>query len=185
MWASSPRRRAAVLAAPLAILLAGCGGDDGGDGSIPQDTSDEMVSLVDEIRTATDNEECDTAKSSTTDLMNEVRTLDRGKTQDTLVEMVEQLDRNLDDECTETGTTDEEVKPKPEEETEPIETTTTTAVEPTTTTTPETTVPEEEEETTPEQPPEEGGGGSHGPPVTPPGQSGGGPPAGGVEAEER
>ena len=184
MSASRTLRGLPGLAVPLVILLAGCGGG-GGDGSIPQDTGDEMVSLVDQIRTATDNEECDTAKSTTTELMNEVRTLDGGETQDTLVEMVESLDRNLDDECTETGTTDEEVKPKPEE-TEPIETTT-TAVEPTTTT-PTTTVPEEEEEPqVPEapHPPDEGGGNSQSPPATPPGQSGGGPPAGGVEAEER
>ena len=171
-----------ALGGTLVIALAGCGG--GGDGSIPQDTGDEMASLVDEIRTATDDADCDTAQTLTTDLRNEADTLEGGETKTTLIEMVENLDRNLDEECTDRGTSDEEVDPKPEEDPEPVEPTTTTAVP--TTTTPTTTVPEEEEPEVPEQPPGEGGGNSQGPPATPPGQEGGGvSQGGGVEAEQR
>jgi hypothetical protein len=176
------RPRLLAAAGALAILVAGCGGE-GGDGSIPQDTGDEMVAMVEEIRTATDEQDCDTAQTVTTDLRNEADTLEGGETKTALIEMIENLDRNLDEECTERGTSDEEVDPKPEEEEEttPIAPTTTTTAVPTTTTT--TPVPEEEEEPeTPEQPPGEG----QGPPATPPGQSGGsGAPDGGIGAEER
>jgi hypothetical protein len=188
MWASERRRALISCTGALVIALAAAGcGEEGGDGEIPKDTSDEMLSLVGEIEQATADEECETAESSTTSLMQEVQTLPGGQTKSTLVEMVENLDRNLENECTETGTTDEDVETKPET-TDTVETET-TPVAPTTSTTTTTSVPEEDDTDEPappeEQPPGNGGGGSQnqGPPAVPPGQSGTGD--GGIGAEDR
>jgi hypothetical protein len=175
-----PGARAIILvAATIAALFAisGCGGGDDGVTEIPPDAADQMLATTQQIQEASDAENCDEAQSATTDLRGQVDDLEEGKTKQSLSAMVTRLDQNLDNECADTGTTDE--APEPEEEpttSVPVEPSTTTSTTETTTSVPEETEP-------PEQPPGEGGG-SNGPPQTPPGQDGGGPPTGGLEGDE-
>ncbi len=163
-----------------AVFVAGCGSDDGGAG-IPADQADEMKSLAAEIDAATAAQECDVAQASTTELRASVEALP-GETDPEIVDalnaMVTRIDDQLEEECTDTGTSDETSTT----ETETTEVAPTTSVPEETTTTTTTTPPEEEEPETPEQPPGEGGG-PNGPPATPPGQ-GGAPPSGGIEEDE-
>lgn len=172
------RGRAILAAAMIAALVAisGCGGGEGG--GIPQDSADSMLAITGEIEEANANGECDTAQSKTTELRNVVAELEGGETKQALGAMVTRLDENIDVECGEEGTTDDEVEPEQEPEPEvPVEPAPVPEEEPTE----PAPVPEEEEEPAPpEQPPGEGGG-PQGPPETPPGQSGGGPPTGGLE----
>lgn len=169
-------RRRAILAVALAAALgalAGCGGS-GGDGGIPPESADTMLAIADEIQAANDEGDCETAQRATTELRNEVDELGGGETKEALDAMVTRLDENIDEECAESGTTDEA---EPETTTSvPVEPTTTTPTTTTTTTAP----PEDEEPETPEQPQGEGGG-PNGPPQNPPGGGGGAPPTGGLE----
>jgi hypothetical protein len=159
------------------VAISGCGSGVG-DGGIPSDTAESMLSLTQRIDDANANGDCDTAAEATTELRNQVDGLGAGETKEALGAMVTQLDENLDADCAPEGPTGE-ADAKPEEETTtsvPVEPETTV---PTTTTT-ETTEPPPEEEPPPEQPPNEGGG-PNGPPQTAPGQGGGTPPTGGIE----
>jgi len=168
--------------AVLAATLVGCGGDDGGE-KIPDDTAQEMLAKISTIGSATTQEDCDLAQSSTTELSHDVEELPGDvdpSIEEALTEMVSSVDEQLDDECPPTGTTDETTTT---EETS-VPTTTAPPTTTTTTTTEEEPPEEEEETTTPEQPPGEGGGGQ-GPKPTPPGQDDGGPPTGGLEEERR
>ena len=170
-----------VVALALAAVAAGCGGDDSG-AQIPQENADQMLATAQEIEQASSSQECDTAKSGTTDLRGQVDELEGdvdGEIYDALSQMVSRLDEQLDSECAETGTSE----PETTETTETVapEPTTTTPTETTTTTTEPAPEEEEEEAPAPEPPGQGGGGGGQGPSPTPPGQSGGAPPTGGTE----
>jgi hypothetical protein len=176
---SGVRARAIFAAAVIAalVVLPGCGGS-GGEGGIPQEVADQMLATAQEIETANEDGDCQTAQASTTELRNQAAEVEVAETKRALDAMITRLDENIDADCTESGTTDTEEKPEPEEETTepaPVEPTTTTTTTPTETVPPE----EEEEPSVPEQPPSEGGG-PNGPPQTPPGQSGGNPGGGGT-----
>ena len=168
-------RGRAILAVALAGALAGCGGDSGG-GDIPQDTADTMLARAGEIEAANEEGDCEAAQQSTTELRNEVATLDNGETRRALDAMVTRLDENLDADCVPEGTS-----PDPEAE-EPVEE---VPVEPAPVPEEEEPAPEEEEpspeeeESAPEQPPGEGGGPNG--PGPPNGAGGGAPPTGGVD----
>jgi len=169
---------AAAISAGL-LAIAGCGGDSGG-GDIPQDTADSMLAQADEIRSANEAGDCEAAQTSTTELRNEVATLDGGETKQALDAMVTRLDENLDADCVEEGTSPDPETEEPVEEEAPVEP---APVPEETAPTEEETEPapeEEEEPAPPEQPAGEGGG----PDGPAPGGSGGGgtaPPTGGVD----
>jgi hypothetical protein len=63
------RTRIALLAAVFAIAISGCGGSDGGDGSIPMENSDTLLNLLAHLKEQISNNECtlavDTAKDVT------------------------------------------------------------------------------------------------------------------------
>jgi hypothetical protein len=176
-----------AMALTACAAIAGCGGDDGGP-EIPREDADAMLATVSEIEAASASQECDEAQAGTTNLREQVDSLDGeidGEIHDALSQMVSRLDEELGAECAETGPTG------PEETTETTEPTETVAPTTTTTTT-----------TTDEEPPpgegdddggEEGEDGDGGPPVQPPGEGGeppgqvpegppgGGAPSGGIE----
>jgi hypothetical protein len=181
------RKRISLLSCASALAIAGCGS---GDGTIPQDKSDQLLNLLTATEGAITEGECERAQGFAQEFIAEVGDLPP-EVDPEVAEELTTAAGNLDQlagepgECTETGAsgaTGETTTTTEETTTEEPETTTTTTEETTTdeTTTeePEEEEPEEEPEPTPEPQPEPepqpGGGG---------GASDGGlePPSGGVE----
>ncbi len=190
------RTRISLLACLFALVLAGCGSDGG---TIPENQSSDLLSLLDNVQSNAQSGDCDTASGFAQEFANRVDELPSdvdADVRDELDKAANNLDQLASDsnQCNapEAGATGEGgFEPTTESSSTVEETTsTTTTEEPETTTTTTTT----DEETPTQQPSDNQGQGGSGttPPVTPPssdqGQqgegSGGGtaPPSGGVGA---
>ena len=175
------RLRTTLLACALAATAAGCGS---GDGTIPQDDSDNLLRTLDGIESSLESGDCELITQQVNDFVNQVNALpeevdpevEKGLTQGAaqLIELSEQPDQCEDvsgasgpteTEATSTTATDTETDTDTDTDTETDESTTSS----TTTTTTDT-----ETEEPPEDDVDQGGG-----QVEPPPGQGGGNPGGG------
>jgi hypothetical protein len=181
------RLRTIVLACALATALAGCG--SGGDGTIPKQDADNLVSLLDGIESDLAAHDCDLIPQHVNAFAEQVNSLppevddevQKGLIQgaDRLVELSKQPEQcqDVSGASGATSTTEETTTTT----TEPEETTTTTEPEETTTTT-----TQPEEESPPANGGNEQGGNGNGPPLEVPGEGnpgggrGGGSDSGGL-----
>jgi hypothetical protein len=140
-----------VIAALALAGLAGCGGGDEEGGTIPPENAESMLSQLDGVRSAIDEENCTTAKTDTSQFVEAVNGLPEEtgvETKEKLRQAGENLDELIAEECEDTGVTGE---------TGPTETTETTTEEPAAPVTPPPAPSDEGEDAPPEQPPGEGG----------------------------
>jgi hypothetical protein len=179
------RRRTpiALLSCALTLAIAGCGS---GDGTIPEDESSTLLTLLASTQDAITEGDCELAQGLTEEFVSETASLPDGVDAKVAEELTTAA-RNLNDlasqpgECTETGATglpEEEPEVSTPTETEPAE----TAEEPETTEEPEPTDEPEPTEEPQQEPPSEP---TQQPPANNGGNPGGGtvsPPSGGVGA---
>jgi hypothetical protein len=150
------RTIAAVFGALATLALGGCGSSDD---DIPKRSADEMLGLIEEIRTAVNDGRCDDAAADTSTLSVTITGLDQGDVPDDVITAIDagavRLASLVETECgaEETTTTTTET-------TTAEETTTTTTDEDTTTTTDEGTTTETTTDTT--TTPGDGGSGGTG-----------------------
>jgi hypothetical protein len=173
------RAKFSLLSCALALAFGGCGSGDGG--TIPQDTSEDMLSLLAATEEAVSQGECDRAQEHAQNFVEETESLP-GDVDPEVAEELTTAASNLEnlasnpEQCTGTGPTGETGA------TTAPETTTTTTTEPEVeTTTDETTTSDEEEEptTTIEEEPPEDEPAEEEPPAEPPAEPPSGTPGGG------
>jgi hypothetical protein len=136
-----------------ALALAGCGGDDEPEPSIPLDNASTLVSTLQEIQDNVDVGSCIVAEGKVQEFQDELDALPPG-VDEQVIEALERGSQNLitliEEDCDQPEETTTEETTTEETTTEPTTTeeTTTQPTEPTTTTTP----------TTPTTPPDNSGG---------------------------
>jgi hypothetical protein len=172
------RAKFSLLSCALALAFGGCGSGDGG--TIPQDTSEDMLSLLAATEEAVSQGECDRAQEHAQNFVDETESLP-GDVDPEVAEELTTAASNLEnlasnpEQCTGTGPTGETGA------TTAPETTTTTTEPEVETTTEETTTSDEEEEptTTIEEEPPEDEPAEEEPPAEPPAEPPSGTPGGG------
>ena len=154
----NPTRLIALAAVATAGGLAGCGGDDEPEPSIPLDSATTLVSTLQEVQDNVDVGSCTVAARVAQEFQAELEGLPSSVDQE-VIEALQRGSQNL------LGLIEEDCDDQPEETTTTETTTQETTTEETTTEQPTTTQPTEPTTpTTPTEPPPDPGGGGIGPP---------------------